>query len=140
VTPSARIAILLLNSYYYCTNSPKRRNNRYLGTRLERFNGDFDAPVLLCGGLGCAPMSPSYEILATGCLAADPGPPKKPQRPPLAEADSATSGNASGNNCCCTRAWTAPENDCSGVQWLDARDIWHVLLEPSSRCFVSPFL
>ena len=36
-------------------------------------------------------MSAAYEILATGCLAADPGPPKKPPHPPEAVANSPTS-------------------------------------------------
>ena len=47
--------------------------------------------VLLCGGLESAPMSPAYEILASGCLAADPSPPKKPPYAPEAIAHSPTS-------------------------------------------------
>jgi len=47
--------------------------------------------VLLCGGLESAPMSPAYEILASGCLAADPAPPKKPPYAPEATAHSPTS-------------------------------------------------
>lgn len=63
--------------------------------------------MLLCGGLEAAPLSAAYEVLATGCTAADPGPPQKPPYPPTAAAHSPTSVRLS---------WAPPPLDLAALE------------------------
>jgi len=66
----------------------RREQARYLAKAVEVFNGDFQVPVIIGGGLQTAPFSASYEILATGATPKDPGPPQMPTMAPLTEEDS----------------------------------------------------
>ena len=74
----------------------------YFLRKLATFNGDYATPVVVTGGLQTRPMSKTYEILATGCLPTDPGPPKKPSFVPNLSVDSCTSVRV---------RWKAPQLD-----------------------------
>lgn len=50
----------------------------FLSHKIEKFNADFQLPVVLAGTLNCIPGSEVYEVLTTGMTPIDPQPPGVP--------------------------------------------------------------